>query len=384
MNYDELYNVAIKSQGGKPYTLARIFRKEYGENFISSWLAFLLDPMINGVGNAPLNILLGLCDKSELNDGVEVKISREFLLNKDRIDLLIEIKEEGTPTFFLAIENKILSDEGRKKDGTTQTENYYNYFSESDNFKNRETVLIYLTPFGLKPADEHFVPVSYKDFIEKLKEIKGFSDEKHRFYFKDFIEHFEHYILDDRFSEKDCEFIENCVGSDEELSSFVKNRASEERQSCFNAAIVLRNRFLNQLESKIKASVSGVWEIRRSFFYIQIYKPAWKEFGFHYEVIIHNYKGILYPGCSLLVMLHKESGDNKKRVSSKAQWRKKFGFSEENSHFNRPGWVLAEEKIKTETMFLSDNTIKKGLEEIVEKLKDLMENTASVIDEFTK
>jgi hypothetical protein len=42
----------------RPYTIPAAFRRPYDENFISDYLAFILDPDKNGIGNSPRG---GIC-----------------------------------------------------------------------------------------------------------------------------------------------------------------------------------------------------------------------------------------------------------------------------------------------------------------------------------
>ena len=51
-----------KGRRPRPLTIPEIFRSSYDENFISDYLAYILDPQRNGIGPAPLEALLNLCD----------------------------------------------------------------------------------------------------------------------------------------------------------------------------------------------------------------------------------------------------------------------------------------------------------------------------------
>ena len=65
-----------------PLTIPAVFGRSHRENFISDYLAYILDPTKNGIGVAPLSALLELCqvppDSLHLD---EVEIYREYPLD---------------------------------------------------------------------------------------------------------------------------------------------------------------------------------------------------------------------------------------------------------------------------------------------------------------
>jgi len=73
-------------------TILGIFNKRYDENYISDYLAFILDPYRNGIGTQPLNMILDYFTEEDnsLSKEDNIEINREFTLsNNRRIDLLI-------------------------------------------------------------------------------------------------------------------------------------------------------------------------------------------------------------------------------------------------------------------------------------------------------
>ena len=88
-------------------TFGTIFKHEHKENFISDWLAYLLDP--NNIGTTePLECFINIAhaDENYTIDFSEVNIQREYVFqeSKRRIDFLIT-----TPSHIIGIENKIWS-----------------------------------------------------------------------------------------------------------------------------------------------------------------------------------------------------------------------------------------------------------------------------------
>jgi hypothetical protein len=177
----------------KPLTIPRIFNQAYGENFISDYLAYVLDPGKNGIGEAPLARFLSLCgiDSTDL-PLAEVTIHREYPLDDGRIDLLLEWED----TLVLGIENKILSVEGRQ-----QTASYARVIRRLCG----ETPyhLIYLTRGGQRAGSRKFRPLSYAQLAQALREVQlpAETTTRRRVLWEDFLEHLEVYIvsLPDRF-----------------------------------------------------------------------------------------------------------------------------------------------------------------------------------------
>lgn len=110
----------------------------------------------------------------EQYDITDYKIEKEYYIQDvGRIDLLIScklrVKEEYQSAvnkkeldMLFIIENKIDSFEH-----DDQTEHYYNYFNNSEEFKNKQKVYIYLVPDVEinKPINENFLPFQYQDAI---------------------------------------------------------------------------------------------------------------------------------------------------------------------------------------------------------------------------
>ena len=142
-------------------TLPGIFGRDRDENFISKWLAFLLDPTINGFGCAPLNALLGLVDEDySVEEPIEVVTEKR--LGSRRIDLFI-----ATSEYFIGIENKLWA--GEQQD---QTKDYAESITKEATEQRKKAVCILLKPEGNPiTSDERFKIVTYSSLCEAFKQI---------------------------------------------------------------------------------------------------------------------------------------------------------------------------------------------------------------------
>lgn len=184
-------------------TIARIFNKESTENFISDWIAFLIDPNTFGTTKI-LNALFKIADCNfQISENENVSVEREKIFNDHRrIDFYIETEEK-----IIGIENKIWSDLGNN-----QLEDYVKSLDEiCEQIGKKESVKILLYPQENKcqkimnmlkrNKDCGFIPISYEQFIEALKDIKiNFVDNlRSAFLLQDFITYVEEYIMTDNF-----------------------------------------------------------------------------------------------------------------------------------------------------------------------------------------
>lgn len=174
-------------------TIPKIFKKTYDENFISDFIAYVLDPNHNGVGIEPLIRLVegysdnGICILKSLKDKPNLKVEREYTLsNGRRIDILIKVGSD----MIIGIENKIFSTELEN-----QTKDYANSINKE--FPNYESVLLFLTPKGIEPVSGSFLPISYSQLISKLRKVDfNYRDDiRRKIIFDEFILHVEEYIM---------------------------------------------------------------------------------------------------------------------------------------------------------------------------------------------
>ncbi len=172
----------------KPLTIPAIFGRSHHENFISDYLAYLLNPTKNGIGTGPVAQLLTLCGLEPTDVPLdEVIIHREYTVGNGRIDLLLEWEE----TLVVGIENKIYATEGQG-----QTQSYAREIQRL--FKDTPCChFIYLTRGGHKAKSKDFQPISYKDLIEAFQQvpISINTGTRQLVLWNDFLEHVKEYII---------------------------------------------------------------------------------------------------------------------------------------------------------------------------------------------
>jgi hypothetical protein len=175
-------------------TIPAIFGRSGDENFISDYLAYILDPERNGIGIEPLQALLALAydDTTEIELD-QITIKREYTFRNDpgygRIDFIIELGENGVDG-VIGIENKIYSSEG-----DNQTRSYLNGIRKD--YRKCKHYLIFLTPEGRLPSSEEFRPVSYAELWRTLRELQYpvLIDIHKTVIWEDFLCHLEEYIV---------------------------------------------------------------------------------------------------------------------------------------------------------------------------------------------
>lgn len=173
----------------RPLTIPVIFGRSYDENFISDYLAYILDPDRNGIGDEPLVRLLELVvPEAEMPDIEVVEITREYSLGSGRIDLLIDICESAV----VGIEAKLWSPES-----PGQTAGYARAMRRE--FPDRPHHLIFLTPSGTKPRSSAFRAVSHSQLLQTLREIRydWRTDVRKSVLWEDFLTHLEVYVVMD-------------------------------------------------------------------------------------------------------------------------------------------------------------------------------------------
>lgn len=371
----------------RPFTMPIIYHKPYSENYISDWLAFILNPKINELGNEPLNILLSLAGKQRIapDESVDFSRPREVWLDKNnRIDFLIPVMRNKQIEYYIAIENKILACEG-----DNQTERYYQYVKNELGAKG---VFIFLTPFGTKAKNTHFCNISYKEFIKELDDfmISDMPDlsKKNRVYINEFINHIRTYILSgDRVSDNDCELLK--LGERIERE-YKQDKKAPLLQNAHSRLLELKNLFFLQLEKQIKFRFSNKeWVTQTGDCYIQLYKTDWQEYEIHYEIIIPGRvcsKGGIYSGCDVSVMIHAENYKGRHNGANKQTLRKYLndnGIHKNMVFKNNYKHQLYEIKA-IRAAFDTPNRFKSLIEELADQLDALVHDTSDVIDDFVR
>ncbi len=257
--------------GRRTETIPTIFGKVFDENFISDYLAYILNPKKNGVGTSPLrkfveNFKENITINEAEIDFNKVTMNREYTLkNNRRIDLLIKVDN----SLIIGIENKIFSKEGDK-----QTKDYAECINKE--FIDYTRLLCYLTPRKDSPESTKFISLSYDQLGKLLRDINYDFTENIRksVIFNDFIIHLEEYIVNKKLvvNEKTKLYIDN-----HEIINDLSDNFNSDAESVFNA-----------VESLIKSYFSGSeWKFwfKSSREYQQIYKDDWlkDDLYIHYE-----------------------------------------------------------------------------------------------------
>lgn len=342
-----------------------IFNAGFDENFISDYLAYILDPSENGIGNSPLvklirkfknykDITLKNIDRDDIN------IHREYTFNTNkRIDLLIELGNE----LVIGIENKIHSSEGY-----SQTNSYANSIEEE--FSEIDSLMIYLTLDGSIASSPSFRPLSYYSLLNLIKDINYDFTKNIRksVIFNDFILHLEEYIMGKeslKLSEKGKLFLEH-----REMFNDLEDAFSKDTREVFN-----------YLKSYFKSHYSGPeWEFnfKKDRGYQQIYKREWKKhdgINIHYE-FYYNAKKLIF-GKKITYMVHIE-GKRRKELRSafeKYYEQNKQKYKENNIRYKKGKRAAAIKKYDYNF---------KDIEDVFEKAVKEFDILTSIIDSFVE
>lgn len=280
-----------------PLTIPQIFGRGGDENFISNYLAFVLNPEFNGIGTAPLEKLLELIGLDDLDLPWDaLTIDREVVLPEGRIDLLLVWED----SLVVGIENKIYSSEHGE-----QTLRYAKDISER--FANIPVCLVYLSRGKQKPASKKFQSVSYTQLVDVFRTVPVSPEIGLRKYllWEDFLEHLEVYIImadpeKFEFSEKTLLYIEH--------HSMLKDLEAAFRADFGNLIVWLENRLRDHLED------SPEWKFNFSpsnYSYQQVYKHTWKssKLYIHFEYLFTT-ENLVRKEVSLMVDAEMKDGNS--------------------------------------------------------------------------
>lgn len=270
---DALKNVArifpLLPDQHRPDTVPAIFGRTYDENFLSSYLAYAIDPSRNGIGSEPLRCLLRLAHADPESAVLEnVTITREFDLGQyGRIDLLIQFGNG----VVLGLENKVLAPEGGG-----QTTSYVEGFAHL--YPDYEKYFLYLTRQSQKASSRKFVPLSYQQLLDEFSAIRYDwpANLKKSVLWEDFLEHVRAYIAMGEgmmeLSEKAKLYIEN-----HQLIQDLTKTFNREAEAFFTY-------FQNVLAAELSTD-EWTMVFYGSRTYQQIYRPSWSmpELWVHYE-----------------------------------------------------------------------------------------------------
>lgn len=256
----------------KTDTIARIFGRTRDENFISDWLAYLIQSDVR---------LLEMLFNHFFFEGsdTEYELIREYQFeNGRRIDILIM-----SETFVIGIENKV--------DSGLQPNQLKDYGKSIRKLAGDKYVLMIL----LKPennialATHDFVNLSYKDLSVILREVKVnfIEDLRLAFLLQDFIIHLEENFMgnNQKYSFNDWTFF---IGEHQDKIKTIQEEGKKESLS-----------FMEYIKNELHDLVdySDDWDFSNysaRLNFLQFYKKVWKQdVDVHYELFIRQ--GIFLP-----------------------------------------------------------------------------------------
>lgn len=271
---NELNQIYSSSEESSVFTLPEIFDKQGSENFISAWLAYLLNPNLNGFGTAPLNALLLILEEDSIGNDEQVLVSKEYTFddNGRRIDILIK-----TSSCILGIENKLFS--GEQVD---QTSDYWKSMEKLCVNSSQRPIGVYLKPDAnsSKPCSEKFKVITYKQLCESFRSIPYDyrRDSRKNFFYYEFILYVEEKLM----SRSETGYPK----MSEDVELYRNNKEAIERaRSKYDA-------FSNGVEVWVRD-----WIETQSYFkvdkpaadYMQIREDEkWRDFDFHFELYWGN------------------------------------------------------------------------------------------------
>ncbi|GAB2023969.1 hypothetical protein OfM1_00390 [Lactovum odontotermitis] len=358
---EELTNVVLNAPQSvvktKTETIARIFGKTRGENFISDWLAFLMK-------HNP-EVLRAVFQSADIPaEDLEFDVEREHVFSDGRrIDLLLTGEN-----VIVGIENKI--DSGKQNDQLKD----YSKSLEGLASGEKSVVKIFLKPASNESeATDGFIEVTYERLLEELKLIPMdfILDLRGSFLLLDFIKHIEENII--MGNNEDFEFSEWTAF----LSRYQEQISAIKRHAKMESVNV--NQFI---KDKMLAVVdySDDWKLgndKEEPAYIQLYKKSWQEFNgvslpfIHFELLRKDESPL---PASYLIRLDIESG--KREIRQKVV---------DSLHIRKGTYEL------TSTMkidYTSAETFNKTVDDIMEALKryinEWVPKIESAIDEVTR
>ena len=283
------------------------------EVLVSEWLAFLLNPSINGVGNLTIQKLL---DSVQIDKNIEeysfISTNTEVSTDKNqRMDIVIKYDR-----LWIVIENKIESLENGN-----QTEEYYNYIESTK--EDNEVIYIYLKPNynSSVPKEKEFIILTYNQLINKLKEISEFDyKEKEKYkYLKEFILSGGRFMNNEEFEVSDSLLF--YINNIEKFESIQQEYKTSNR----NMLTMISNRIVDALNENIEK----YQYTKNTNTFIQFYKENWNNKnhqGIHFEWYFTT-NNVIGKEMDSIVVLHIESNiteEEKERL-------KEFGITTQST-----------------------------------------------------
>jgi hypothetical protein len=143
----------------------KLFNVSFDENTHSNILAWLFDPYeTHSQGDLFFKAFLDYFNYEVTYSDYDYQVRREFSGNEAIIDILVYGKE-----FIFYIENKTISPEGQE-----QTNREYRdmiRLATALNINDRNAYPIFLSPYGQRPLNDEFRPISYLQISYAFKRV---------------------------------------------------------------------------------------------------------------------------------------------------------------------------------------------------------------------
>ncbi len=261
----------------KEFSFMRVFGLENQEIVHSSFLAWLLDPLeSHGLGSLFAEKLISTA-ASKLTSPVlsevdfsKLKVERERSGDESRFDIRVY---DSNGSFQCVFENKIWSGEG-----ADQTNRLYRDFHDAS--YPRELFVFLSLDQKSKPANPHFVCLSYAEVLSILKELLSLAEGDTRFLIGHYSNTLERLIMSKKFD-----------GFSERTQLYYQYfKYTEEVRKAFDTD---RKLLLSALEEEIKQCSwwdEKAWSMEKSGGDIRIWKNSWrvsKNEGVFFQLYMH-------------------------------------------------------------------------------------------------
>lgn len=390
-----LNNANIKNDNSNKnveHLMPMIFKKTTDENFLSDWLAYILNPKINSLGVKPLNILLKPLFNIELSDNCETDMGdvgeysacREVYLNSNnRIDFLFSVTDNNLEEkYLIGIENKIMAGESKpdqlkiysdliekltkRKTNNTELKKYFGY---------ENILLIFLTIDGYNSnSPGKFKAFSHKTFIENLKKIPTNPLENLRasFLVNEYIKNMEDYIVNNQYDEnfeklanEDISLIANNILN---IKKIIKEKENIENNIRYYIYKSVNDKCFDSCQNGYTAKYSESKDLTNKK-YNYWYKNDWNNNGnIHYEILFANDTFDNDGIVNVKIVLHVEDNDERNQLKKRNIIPRTNTIDENN----------AEKKI------IDKASIEQLTNDVVNKMKYLIEKWDETLSNFYK
>lgn len=397
-----LNNANIKNDNsGKSieHLMPMIFKKTTDENFLSDWLAYILNPKINSLGTKPLNILLKPLFNIELSENCETDMGdvgeysacREvYLDSNNRIDFLFSVIDNNSEEkYLIGIENKINSGLSKPE----QLETYSNLINlitkgkskipelkKYDNYKN--ILLIFLTKDGFSPDNPgEFKAFAHKTFIEELKKIptNPLDNLRASFLINEYINNMEDYIVNNQYDEDFEKLVDEDISLIANNISIIKTIFSEKEKIENNIRYFIyksvNEKCFDSCQSGYTAKYLESKDLSNKRYNLW-YKEDWNNNrNIHYKILFNNDTFFTEDGnVEVKIVLHVEDNSEKEQL-------KKY-LKDQNIAQNIKNTEI--ESDSAEKKIIDKESIIQLSNEVVDKMKLLIENWDKRLDDFYK